>query len=424
MAHRAVEIAWTPRSAIQWTTFTKARLAVGALWSAMVKIHARIRRLQWKWPSFARWCAWAKGRSLGLSAQSVQQVVAEFIECLSATTAARNAQRKLGEQVTENYTTRAQKYRHVTYTNQGAVIRDGFLRLCCGGGCGRGRGIYLRVKLPGGLVLPGPIAEVTLHFGVVRIVCKVPDVEFHTTLTVVGGDFGVNSIIAATDGNTAIVVSGREAKAIVQYRNKRLGEAFTALDKCKPGSRKHKKLSRRKRKMLRTCNNKIRDIAHKATRAVANTFHNAKIIVGKPFGEAAAKIGRTQAQQVSSACTGRMTRQFEYKMAGTQVVSEAWSSQACPVCGRRQKCRRVYRCKRCGLVAPRDVVGAVNIRAIGLYGRLMPKQSMPTRVVFVRPLHKYRGGSQGPPRSSGGTPACRPETEAQCVPKSTRSTTR
>lgn len=400
MAHRVVEIPWTPHSRMAWATSTTSRKAAAVLWNAMVVRHARIRRLNWRWPSFARWCRWAKGRCLGLSAQSVQQIVSEFCEAIDATTAARKAQRVAGGEVTAVYPWKTKaRYRDVTYTNQCAV-RDGeWLRLSHGRG-----NPPLRIQIPAGVTLPGRIMEVRLAFGVARVVCEVPDeAPMIGPRVVVGVDLGVNTLIAATDGETAVLVSGREAKAIVQYRNKMLASAESRLSKYKKGSRRHKKLQRRKYKHLDKCNRKVRDLCHKATRIVADAFPNATVVVGQAFQGAAQKMGRRQAQQVSTACTGRITAQLDYKLRGARKVSEAYSSQQCPWCECRQKCRRVYRCKVCGLVAPRDVVGAVDIRAIGLYGRLMPRQKMPTVVRFVRPLRKYPvARATG---SSGGTPA-------------------
>ena len=305
--------------------------------------------------------------------------------------------------MTAEYPRKTPRYRDVTYSNQTALVRDGFVRLGHGGG--RRAPKTLRIRLP--FALPGRLMEVTLSFGVARIVCEVPVAPPIESGTVIGCDLGVNTLIAATDGKTAIVVSGREAKAIVQYRNKQLSSIKSCLSRCKQGSRRQKKLARRKHKMLAKCGRKIKDITHKATAAVARAFPGAHAYVGEPFNDAAAKMNRRNAQQVSQVCTGKIIEQLGYKMAGVERVCEAYSSQACPACGCRRKCRRVYRCRnpRCGLVAPRDVVGSTNIRGIGLNGRLLPNQPMPTTIVFVRPLRKYRGGGQPSPRSSGGTPA-------------------
>lgn len=401
--HRVVEIAWLPRSSRQWATFTEARRAAGDLWSVMVKLHARIRRLRWSWPSRSRWEAWARGRFLGLSAQSAQQVVAEFCDAVSSASAARKAQRADGTEVAAAYPSRLMRYRAVTYTNQSAVLRGGFLRLSHGK-----VGRPLRIRLPAGLVLPGRLMEVSLGFGIVRLVCKVDDTLAPTPSGVtIGVDLGVNTLLAATDGETAVLVSGREMKAIQQYRNKQMASLKSRLSKTKKGSRFHKRLQRRKHKHLDRCARKQRDLAHKATRVVADAFPGAHVVVGKPFNRAADKMAPRQAQQVSQAVNAKLIAQLDYKMAGAEQRDEAWSSQTCPVCGCRQKCRRVYRCGACGFVAPRDVVGSTNIRSIGLFGEMRLHQPVATVVRYVRPLRKYPATPQGVTGSSGGTPASR-----------------
>lgn len=365
----------------------------------MVTRHARIRRMRWSWPSESRWRDWAKGRFPGLCAKSVQMVIREFLDTLVGAARARKAERLAGGDVLANYPWRTLRYRDVPYCNQTAKIRSGHLRLTGSKGMPG-----LRVRLPAGVHLPGRIMEATLSYGVVRISCEVDEVTSPTASTV-GVDLGVNTLAAASDGTTAVVVGGHEAKAIQQYRNKRLASIRSRQSKCQKGSRRHKRLQRRKRNHLARCARKQRDLCHKATWAIAKAFPGATVVVGRAFNDAAQKMGRVRAQQVSQACTGQLTRQLSYKLSGARKVSEAYSSQTCPVCGCRQTCRRVYRCKACGLVAPRDVVGAVNIRAIGLYGALTPGQAMPTVVRFVRPLRKYPGPARAAPGSSGGTPA-------------------
>lgn len=423
--HRVVEIKWLPRSPIQWATFSASRLANGALWNAMVTLHARIRRFgRMKWPHRSRWEAWAKGKFPAMHSQSVQQTVAEFVECIAATTAKRKAQRARGEEVTAEYPKNLHRYRDVTYTNQGAKIVDGFLRMSHGNVDGK-HGRRLRVKIPNGVELPGRVMEVQVRYGVVRVVCEVPEpkpdenaLPPEPVVTITGNDLGVNAILSATDGVTAIVVSGKEAKAIVQYRNKEDAALTSAMAKLVKGSNRWKRLARRRHQVRAKCKRKLRDIAHKATAAVVRQFPNAKAFVGEPFNDGAKKLGRVQAQQVSQMCGGKVIEQLKYKSPGTVVIPEPWSTQTCPACLKRNKCRgRVYRCRNpeCGLVAPRDVVGALNIRCLGMYGEFRKHQFMPTIVKFVRPLRKYRGGYP-PPRSSSGTLASSSRTKAQCAP--------
>jgi len=392
--YRVVEIAWTPRTPAEWTAFTASRLEAASLWARMVRIHARYRRAKWKWPTKAAWEKWAKGRFPNLSAQSVQQTIAEFCEVLNSTTKARKA----GLDTKYPWRTKA-RYRDVVYTNQDAKITDGVLRLSHG----RGGNEALRIRVPRDL--PGRLVEVTLAYGFVRLVCELPEPETMPLGPVIGCDLGVNTLVAATDGVTAVLVSGRGAKAIVQYRNKANAELRSRIDRCKRGSKRRKRLVRARYRMADRCARKLRDTLHKATRAVANAFPNSPVVVGEPFNDAARKMGRRQAQQVSSASNARLIAQLAYKMAGAVEKNEAYSSQTCPVCGCRQKCRRVYQCKECGFSAPRDVVGAVNIRSIGEHGEIRTNLSVPTRIVCVRPLRTYPAASKDAAGSSGGTPA-------------------
>jgi transposase len=91
-----------------------------------------------------------------------------------------------------------------------------------------------------------------------------------------------------------------------------------------------------------------------------------------------------QAQQVSSACNAKIIRQLDYKLWGAIEVSEAYTSQTCPVCGARHKSGRVYQC--CGHSVPRDVIGSINILAIGLNGSIVSGRSVPNAIKWVRPI--------------------------------------
>lgn len=127
--------------------------------------------------------------------------------------------------------------------------------------------------------------EVRLNYGCIEIVCQVED-EPWAGRQIIGVDLGVNTVLAATDGEKAILVSGREIKATVQLRNKRLVEITAQQAHKTKGSRRHKRLQSRKYRTLATAKNKVRDLCHKATRKVAEAFPNAKADVGEPFNDA------------------------------------------------------------------------------------------------------------------------------------------
>lgn len=388
MSYRAIEIVWTPHSQTEWATFTASRREAARLWGDLVVRHHRIRRLGWRWPSRIRWQRWAKGRYPGLSAQSAQQIIGEFCEAVDSCRQLRK-QGIPAEQA--RYPWRLPRYHDVVYTNQDARMRDGRLILP------HGKSGTLRVRLPETVTLPGRLMEVRLSYGVARLICEVPDAP-RPEQTVIGVDLGVNTLAAATDGQRVILISGRAAKATVQYRNKRLASLSARQSRCLKYSRRYTRLQRRKYHLLGKTKRRIRDLTHKATHAIAAAFPGATCYVGEPFNQAAQRLGRVQAQQVSAACTRKLIAQLDYKTAGAITLSEAYSSQTCPVCGERSKHRRIYRCPRCGATGPRDAVGAVNILALGKHGAMLPGRALPSQVRYLRPWRSSSGGH--PARSS------------------------
>jgi putative transposase len=383
MDHRTVEIAWAPSTPTEWATFTAARKEAARLWGDLVERHHRLRRLGWTWPTKARWETWVKRRCPNLHSQTAQIIVLDFLEAVAGIRTLRSK-----GHTEARYPWRKPRYHDVPYSNQGAKLKGQHLVLP------HGKAGKLSIPIPNTVVLPGRMVEVRLFFGRVLLICQVEE-QKRPVERVVGCDLGVNSAVAATDGVTAVVVSGREAKATVQWRNKRLASAQEALATKTKGSRRHRQLQRRKYAMLAKAANRLKDLCHKTTAKVVTAFPNAKVYVGEPFNDAAAKVGRRQAQQVSSTCCRKIIRQLDYKSSGAIVVPEPFSSQACPACGCRQRCRRVYRCKDCGFEAPRDVVGSLNIRQIGQAGELSPTPGLvPPRVLFLHPTKKYPGKRQ------------------------------
>ncbi len=216
MGYRTIEIAWTPRAVSDWATFGASRREAARLWNDLVVRHHRLRRLGWKWPSRMRWLRWTKGRYPGLSAQSAQQISGEFCEAVDSC-----RQLRKNGQMEARYPWRLHHYRDVVYTNQDARIRDGRLVLP------HGKSGTLRIRLPDAVTIPGRLMEVRLAYGVVHLICEMPD-EACPQETVIGVDLGVNTLIAATDGHKVILISGRAAKATIQYRNKQLAQHPTA----------------------------------------------------------------------------------------------------------------------------------------------------------------------------------------------------
>jgi putative transposase len=283
MSYRTIEVAWLPHTTTAWATFTTSRQEAARLWNDLVRRHHRIRRLGWIWPSRARWQRWAKGRYPALSAQSAQRIIGEFYEAVDSC----RRLRKNGH-TEARYPWRMRRYHDEIYTNQDARIRDGRLMLP------HSKRGTLRIRLPEAMTLPGRLMEVRLSYGRVRLICAIPGTP-RPQQTTIGVDLGVNTLIAATDGQKALLISGRAAKATVRYRNKQLARLSQAQSGKAKGSHRHKRLQRRKYRMLGKTARRIRDLCHKATRQVAEAFPNATCYVGEPFNDAAQHAGRVRA---------------------------------------------------------------------------------------------------------------------------------
>src|SRR5262245_38394783 len=193
---------------------------------------------------------WAKRRYPNLHSQTAQQIIGEFLEAVESA-------RKLRQKGDKNakYPWKKSSHRDIPYTNQGARIRCGFLLLP------NGKAGTLRIKLPK-VEMPGRLMEVRLCWHKVLLVFECPDPPHEAPGSTIGVDLGVNTLIAATDGEKVVCVSGRAVKADIRYRNKQLGKISALQSKKKKSSRRWKKLQRRKAKMLAKSANRIADQIH------------------------------------------------------------------------------------------------------------------------------------------------------------------
>ena len=204
----------------------------------------------------------------------------------------------------------------MVYTNQDARIRDGRLILPHGT-----RGA-LHLRLPDTITLPGRRMAVRLAYGVVRLICELPDAP-RPQQTVLGIDLGVNTLMAAPAGQRVSRIRGRAATATIHYRNKRLASLSAKHSRCVTHARRYQRRHRRKYRLLGKTKRRLRDLTHTATRQIAEAFPGATCYVGEPFNAAAQRIGRVQAQPVSTACTRQLIAQVDDKTAGAITLSEA-----------------------------------------------------------------------------------------------------
>ena len=194
-------------------------------------------------------------------------------------------------------------------------------------------------------------------------------------------DLGEIHPVAATDGQSAIVVSCRELRAKRQYSAKRLAELQARQSRCRKHSRRWWKLQKVKNRFRAKQQRRKRDLEHKISRSVVDYAVEQQagtLAIGdvRDIADSGGK-GRKQNQRLSTWRHGKLRSYLSYKAEaeGMRVVlvDEHYTSKTCPnpSCNHRHKpTGRMYRCPVCGFQAHRDVVGAVNILSRQLYGEV------------------------------------------------------
>ena len=241
------------------------------------------------------------------------------------------------------------------------------------------------------------ISEIELCYdnGLVLAITYNDDVEFreHTGFcNTVGVDLGeIHSVAACATNGNSVIITGRKLRSIHRLRNKQLRSISKAQAKCTKGSRKWKKLQRKKRYVLSKSAHQVAYKTHEITKnfvdwCVENKV--GKVYCGDPEGcqrntSGRKKKNRTKnkkkirkrkvAQKLSNWNFGKVKDYLRYKLQNQgisfEVISEAYSSQTCPICGQRHKTNsRNYKCS-CGYHAHRDVHGAHNIMSLGINKR-------------------------------------------------------
>jgi hypothetical protein len=150
------------------------------------------------------------------TSQSAQRILHDLCEAVASA----ESLRRRGEPFESPH--RETTYRQVLFSNQAPEVRAGRMVLPCG------KAGDLEVFLPEGVNRPGRWIEVRLGSGAVEIVCEVI-LEPQPPGPTIGIDLGVNTIRAATDGDKAVLVSGREIKATVP-----LGSPFQGFTRLLP----------------------------------------------------------------------------------------------------------------------------------------------------------------------------------------------
>src|SRR5262249_45823724 len=129
---------------------------------------------------------------------------------------------------------------------------------------------------------------------------------------VIAVDLGEIHPAALTDGHQAVVITARRLRATHQYTAKRLAALQAKQARKQKGSRRWKRLQRRKTRFLAQQKRRARDIEHKVSRAVVDWAverKGGKLAIGDVRDVADGKQMTAKSQQKISLWSHGNTRQ-------------------------------------------------------------------------------------------------------------------
>jgi putative transposase len=229
-------------------------------------------------------------------------------------------------------------------------------------------------------------------------------------------DLGEIPPATATDGRQTRIFTCRALRshqqytANQQYTAKRVGELKAKQDRKHQGSRRWKRLQRRKTRFRAQQRRRVRDLEHKVSRAVVDWATQRQV---HPLGIGAVRdvadgkrLKRTRQQKIGVWSHGRqrayITDKAEAAGITVTLVDEAYTSQTCPgmlpdgtACLQCHKPKgRRFRCPACGFTAHRDAVGAANILSQHYAGE--PGHVLPPPPKYRHPFWTPRRGKRSP----------------------------
>jgi putative transposase len=335
---------------------TQARAEAARLWNRMVKLHRWFRKHQRPWPTQAQFERHFK-RRFHLHSQTVQALIQRFFANLETT----RTNRKNGVS-RARYPHKLKHYVPVIWKGQAVHIEDGRIVLPMG----KGRA-PIEYRLPS--IPPGHVAQAELGFRELRLTLR-GEVNEPERPNVAAIDLGVIHLATVSDSRESIAIVGRGLCSVIQRQSKKKAALSSLISRCKRGSRRWRKLKRAMGKARRRRDNTQRNLLHHAANAVAGYCERRAIgtlVVGDITEISRGKrrkISRRTNQENSNNPLGQFKQYLGYKLkrigCAIETQDEAYTTQTCPVCGRRHKpAGRLYRCP-CGFQGVRDEVGAVN----------------------------------------------------------------
>jgi len=178
-----------------------------------------------------------------------------------------------------------------------------------------------------------------------------------------------------------------------RLQNKELAKYQRGLSRLIKGSRRWRRLNRKKRRFLELIRCRREHLLHTITaRAVRWCLERGvkTLYAGNPGNITAKDCGKKHNQRLHQWAFGQTFDLLKYKLAvhGIEfvLVDEEGTSSTCPSCSTKGTFKgRVFQCPNCGFSCHRDVVGCINIRSIGLYGEIKAGHKTMPKTTYLRP---------------------------------------
>jgi putative transposase len=220
-----------------------------------------------------------------------------------------------------------------------------------------------------------------------------------------GVDLGeVNVAAVVTEPGQGLDLSGRLLRSYKRLRNKRHAAYTARMDRCKIGSRRWKRLARRKAQASAKLFRQQRNFLHQASRRLVR-FCQQQGVNHIAIGDVrdiqdGVELGKHTNQKIAQWPHGQLVQYVADKASqvgiATEQIPEDYSTRTCSACGHLRATAprgRVYRCTRPGCRARlnRDGNGAANIcsRAChAVYAQVHLHHLMYLRPIVVVPRHR------------------------------------
>ena len=354
-----------------------------------------------KWISRSELQAVTKGR-YDLHSQSIQSVQERYIQARENAWKAKQA--GYGQ---IRYPYRTKRYYPTRWKKDGFVVyKSGRIELSMGIRNGR-REKPIEVntnRLP-----EGKIKEIELIWDRMLMLAisyedgQAPKENSNTGIAAI--DMGeIHAIAAISDTGQKMVITARKLRSLKRLRNKKHGQLRKKLSRCKKGSRRWRKLTRAMSKNSSKTDAQQRDILHKTSRQFTRWAAENKVkevVVGdvegiqrntssrKKTNSKKKRLTRQHNQRMSQWPFGILIAFLTYKLMAEGIsltkIDESYTTQTCPVCGRRKKVSgRIYKCC-CGYIEHRDINGAKNILSKYRYKKICDLGFTGKKVTYLRP---------------------------------------